>query len=648
MDGTIDESAGGLGGRAGFPADPFRIRRALWSGKRRLMGAVVLGALIGFVWAKLFIGSQYEATAVLRYEGDPRIAGIGISRGYPLGPAANALTSESLLRKLKAQIGYEGSLMGLRNAITYKTDRIAGTLRVTVVAASAEGAAEFVGEVTDVFLAYHGERTARRIEQEIARVAKRIEGAEEEAADARRRYNEFRERHGIASLSTEQQSMIDSAAKLRADSELAEAEIRALEAQVKSLEEQLASTPKTSVVGGGASAERAAYDRLRQELASARATLSPDHPRVQSLEQQVNQLRAQLRRGGGSDAMVGANVTYQAVSDELRAAKSDLTTLRERQKGLAQLADKAQRQIDSFSGVEGEASALLAEVEVNDALVSRLHGTEAALEDALEDPPSGFSVIDPGSAPEFPLSSKKKKIVFVGVTGLFGLLALLFVLWREFRGFRAQTSREVAFWGHGPVLGVTTWPDDPLGLDELVAGLDDLAPDARGELLFIGGTPDDAGLARELARRMNEDWFLDGPAPPEPDAPEAVREPTPVHTPPPSGPYPIGGAQRQSAAPAQPSTALALRPVQLVRHEPGLRLYAWDGAFEDQALRRAARLADRVVVLVRSDVMTPAALHDVRRRVGRTSGIGYVVLSLPDEFRTLPDRVGDVRRFWQS
>ena len=95
-------------------------------------------------------------------------------------------------------------------------------------------------------------------------------------------------------------------------------------------------------------------------------------------------------------------------------------------------------------------------------------------------------------------------------------------------------------------------------------------------------------------------------------------------------------------------TALALRPVQLVRRQEGLRLDAWDGPFEDQALRRAARLADRVIVLVRSDSMSAIELNGVRRRVGRDSGIGYIVLGLPDAFRGLPDRVGQVSSFWGS
>ena len=135
---------------------------------------------------------------------------------------------------------------------------------------------------------------------------------------------------GSSIFSSEQQSIVGSAAELRANSEFAELEIGVLEAQVRSLEAELASTPKTSFVSGGGSPERATYDRLRGELVNARASLSPDHPRVQSLEQQVAYLRSQLRAGGGArssgEGLAGQNATYQAVEGQLRTAKSDLNS----------------------------------------------------------------------------------------------------------------------------------------------------------------------------------------------------------------------------------------------------------------------------------------------------------------------------------
>jgi predicted nucleic acid-binding Zn-ribbon protein len=644
---TSNETRGAK--RPGWPVDPYRMRRALWAGRFWLIGGAVAGLVLGLFWAKVVMGNAYRTTVVLKYEGGLHLVGYEFSTGHALEPAANALHRESVLRRIRDARGSRSNLVTLAAQIGYQFDLRAQTVQFSVYGKTPEDAADFAKLVTDVFLTYHQERNARRIEQELDHVSKRITAAEDQAEEARRRYNEFREANGISNLSSEQLSLVTSAAGLRSDSQLAESEIRALEARVASLESQLATIPKTSMVSSATSPERATYDSLRRELVSARASLSDDHPRVQALQQQVAQLEAQIRRGGSGSGTFGRNTTYAAVSRELRSAKSQLTMLRERQKGLSDMAERAQRRVESLSGMEGEASALLAEVEVNGALVSRLRANEATLEDALEDPPSGFSVLDPGAVPELPVRNKMKPVVFAGFLIVFGFGALALVLWREFRGLRVLTPAEIAFWGSGPVLAATPWPSDPLGLDELVAGLDDLAPEARGTLLILGGTPADAPLAQDLARRMNEDWFVDGPTAAAPAAGTSVpREPSPLTTPPPSGPYPIGGSPRQSTAPAQPSTALALRPVQLVRREQRIRLEAWDGPFEGQALRRAARLADRVIILVRSNAMTALALNGIHRRIGREEGIGYVVLALPEELGSLPDRVGNVVDFWKT
>jgi len=263
-----DGMSGPGSGRPGVPLDPYRLRRALRSGRSLQIGVAVCGLLVGFLWVKLMMSSAHKTTVVLKYEGDPYFGAQHTSR-YAIAPAADALWHQSVLRMIAEETGFEGSLTALEHALDYDVDLTTSTMRITVSGDTAQDAADFAGIVTGVFMEYHKQQQSRR-----------IEAGEQKAEIARRRYNEFREEHGIADLSTEQQSMFDSAASLRADSELAVPEIRALEAEVSSLETLLASTPKTSVLGGGSSPERAAYDRLREELVNAKATLSPDHPRV--------------------------------------------------------------------------------------------------------------------------------------------------------------------------------------------------------------------------------------------------------------------------------------------------------------------------------------------------------------------------------
>ena len=637
--------------RPGLPVDPTRVRRALWAGRRLLVGAAIAGVVVGFAYVKLLMGRSYETTVTLRHEGDVTIAD-RLGAGIALRPAADALMRASVLRKIREELDFNVSLTGLSHWILYDVDPRVGTMSFTVSGPTGEDAAQYGRVVTDVFMAYHKERQSRRIEARIARTATRIDAAEGEAEEARSLYNAFRETYGIADLSTEQQSMLRSAASLRADSELAVSEIRALEAKLGSLQAQLASTPKTRSLGGGTSPEQATYNRLRQELASARATLSPAHPRVQALQQQVAQLRSQIRTGGGtslgSDVLIGANVTYDALERQIRAAESDLAALRERKKGLGDMAGRAETRVDAFSDIEGEATALLTEVKVNEGILSRLRSTEAALKDVLHDPPSGFVVLDPGAVPEYPMKNKMKMVIFLAISMLGVAIALFIVLRREFRGLWANTPTEIAFWGNGPVLAATSWPNDPLGLDELIGGLDDFVPYAKGNLLIIGGSPDDIRIARELADRLRGDWVLmqERTAAPSPAEPSPTGQ-APLQTPPPSGPYPIGGSGSGAVALARLPSARPSEAIRLAGPGTQMRLEAWEGPQEGQALRRAARIADRIVVLVRSGAVSAIQLHRIQNRVGRERGIGYIVVGLPSEFGTLPDRVGDVAGFWR-
>jgi hypothetical protein len=41
-------------------------------------------------------------------------------------------------------------------------------------------------------------------------------------------------------------------------------------------------------------------------------------------------------------------------------------------------------------------------------------------------------------------------------------------------------------------------------------------------------------------------------------------------------------------------------------------------------------------------------LREIQNRLGRQSGIGFIVVGLPEELRSLRDRVGDVTGFWRA
>jgi hypothetical protein len=46
--------------------------------------------------------------------------------------------------------------------------------------------------------------------------------------------------------------------------------------------------------------------------------------------------------------------------------------------------------------------------------------------------------------------------------------------------------------------------------------------------------------------------------------------------------------------------------------------------------------------------MSALQLNGIQNRVGRQDGIGFIVVGLPRELASLPDRAGNVDQFWRS
>jgi hypothetical protein len=92
--------------------------------------------------------------------------------------------------------------------------------------------------------------------------------------------------------------------------------------------------------------------------------------------------------------------------------------------------------------------------------------------------------------------------------------------------------------------------------------------------------------------------------------------------------------------PSDPPTARATEQV------TGVAL-AWNGPLSGPVLRRAARLAHRVMVVVSSG-LSVVELARIKTRLGRDEGVGYVLVNLEDAYLDTEDRVGPVEDFWRG
>jgi uncharacterized protein involved in exopolysaccharide biosynthesis len=672
----LDDEQPTSSGRPGLPVDVHRFVRALGRGKWWLVLAGLLGAVLGLAVGKFGVRHTYESTASIRYEG--RVGQTTMDQQRDLPSLVSIAHSESMMIALRERIGLEeASIELMRQLVTVDSDPNSGLVSFTTAAESPGAAAEMANTIAALFLEHHRERRTRELGAEIASLEQRIQAAEGELARARQRYDGFRETHQITDLSAEQEQAITQAAELRSQADLAEAEIRALEARLAQLQLAIQRTPRTQAVSSGPSDDARRLQELQAQLSQSRSTLSDEHPQVQALQRQVVSLQRQLQRGGGTSTTMAVNTLHDQLRQNAAEAEAELEATRRRHQSLEQLAVQAQARTNRFSTIEGQAANLLAHVNVKQALVTELTQEKARAEDGLRDVSTGFRTVADARPPESAVRSKKKYIVAAAIPMAFLSIMFGMLLYRELRGLRVQTPVEVAWWGNGPVIGATTWPRDPRALIDLIADMDDHAPEARGTMLVVGSTEAERELAGEIAGQLNHDWssttLIDVPVigslPPPRSAPPMERDeeedeeegddddyyeddpisgeihdgPTELMLAPSMGlELDVMGAATQISAYAPP----APRDID----DPAERLIctAWNGPCEGQALRRAARLADRVLVVVTSNGLKAVELAQMKSRLGRERAVGYVLVGVSDDIARLPDRAGRVEEFWEG
>jgi uncharacterized protein involved in exopolysaccharide biosynthesis len=636
--------------RYGWPIDPARVLRVARAGKWWLLLAAAIGVAAGFLVAKLALGRTYESRASLRYEGAPALQasedGAPADTRADLPTRLESLRRDELLRDVRERMGMRGvGLRGIAALFTVEDDAESGLVTITARAGEAERAATFANTIVSTFLEHERGHRAAEIEAAAGALDERIRVARAELAASRARYDAFRAEHGISDLDTERQAALAQSADLRAQAELAQAEIASLEARVREIRAEVGRTPRTQVLSSQSeSVDATELARAEAHLQQLRATLSEDHPRLQVAERQVRSLRSRVGSGGGSRVVgtvsVGASGAYETAQTSLATAQADLEAARQRSVQLARLAEQAAARTGGLSAIEGEAAGFLADLEVKERLLRDLETDRARLTTMLESPDPGFRVVAAAIEPETAVASSRKLVVAGAFPVGLVLLVFLGLLAREVRGLRVHTAAEVAFWGRGPVLGTTTWPRDASAKGDLVADLDDCAPDARGTLLVVGATENEGPLAAEIVRRLSDDWedatiltgdeIVDGgiaaPAEVEPVAPRGSS----------------GGAIELARSTGDP-TFLRMRSTRADR----LVATAWGGPMTGQALRRAARLADRVLVIVSSGAVTVHELAATKTRLGRDAGVGYAVVGVADHYEALPDRAGPAKEFWR-
>lgn len=608
-----DESHEEDSSRPGLPLDPGRVWLSIKRQWKILPAAVGTGAALGILCALFLVGHTFKTEAILIWEPAGGTASPGANRD--LQTQAGILKTPAVLNVVRRKLKLAAPAHVVANQIQVWFDTESNLVTIETTSPTAQGAKDLAQTLMDAFFDHQRGLEKTRARELVALLKADQATALAASKEAEAAYDAFRAKHGVVDFEFESERALRTLETLREQREEAKADLGALDARAEQLTSLAKSQPRmrtASATRSDPTATRVAS--LRAELAEARARLAPDHPRLALLTAELAAAQKHAASGDSvvSDVTTVADPAFEQTRSSLTAARAGRAEAEQRLKSLDESIAKAQERVDRFAAIGGEAKKHISEIEQTAERVKELSNSLNRAREAERTTPLDFRVLTPPVVPEYPAGSRRK-VVAVGITLLFTVLALAFLLLWPARDGRIHTAREAAFWTNTPVVGTSAWPRDPRSFKALVDELNDRAALSAGATLVVASHPHDRELAGALAASL-------GP------------EPTPMR-------FPV--VDGTSPGPSQ-STALVPRQG---GYSP---FFGWPGDSEGPSLRRAARISDRVLVVVRAGSETIVNAASLHTRLGRDTEVAVVLVDVDEQLLTLPDRVGNVDAFWDA
>jgi uncharacterized protein involved in exopolysaccharide biosynthesis len=597
--------------------------------------AVAAGALIGLAVAMLLIKPTYTAKTTLLWE--PPSDAEPSDRSFLTQVDSIKLTTN--IQEVKRRLRSKASVEELKEKINLLFDGQSHLVVIETTDGSAKGAVLFSNTVADVFLAYQRSIGSDRGSEHVKRIDADIAASALQLRTAREAYDKFRQEIEVLSdFDTELKLAVQKVADFKQQLVLSGAESQTEIARQAKLAQEAAKQSPTTVSATMLTDPNATrLAGLRGQLLEERKHLSADHPTVLRLQQQVEALEATVR--SGSDNMVrGAmnvapNAQYEAIRSQLSQSKVSAEAAAARRDNYSKLLEEAEARLGKLSAAQGRAQQLLAAISSEEAHKSQLETLRVKSLDQARSSAADFRVVTRAITPDKPNASKRRAMV-IRMPLIALALAVFGIIAYELRGLRVHTAREAGFWANAAVIASSTWPREQTTLGALIDELSDAAPAVRGTTLVVGARVNEVPLAREIAYWLSH--LTTGMT-----QRSVVGADEPV-----VGPGALGVGSSRPGTPemsAGSGSALARRSNDAITVAQ-----AWDGPPHGPSLRRASRLADRVLVVVAAGTMSVTEVAQLRSRLGRSTGIGVLLVGLNPDFVKLPDRVGEVERFWEE
>jgi uncharacterized protein involved in exopolysaccharide biosynthesis len=600
--------------KAGSPVDVIR----LWVSLKRRWQVVlvcgIVGAFLGAAIAKKLTKQTFEATAVLGWDTK---ATTERSERISL---VEAITLPSVYEEVARRLKVEEVGRDLERFVAIGTSEQSNNVTVTATWSTGDGASRLANTMVDVFMESRSRAIRERNQATAGFYREQVAEAEKQRAKAAEEYERFRRQSGVADITGERGLAINQYADLA--TQLSKMRTAAAGTRTPAVGGPAAPTASAgsapSLSAQDAKAFSADQERLvtaRAELNRARVQFAEDHPNVRRLAAEVESLEARIRAYKNDSARQRDN---GEASSRLALA---------RQKAAEDLQGELKARLEKLSTVEAQAAVLLGDLKVAEEAKERARELLIETELQAKEPRPEFAVLDRAKEPKRAKSSPRKKVA-IGVPVAMVVLGLLGVLAWPLRKLDVCTPKEAAFWSGVPVVGASTWPRDPDMLASLMHDLDDFAPHAQGVTLIVGLSVDEAQLARKVADWDGQRLVQGGVHDPQLRLGAGASQ------------YPLAVANGRSMPPSDGREPTG--------SHTNMQILSLTGPVPAQALRRAARLADRVLVVVSSAKHSFFQLQKIRALLGRDDGIGLLLVGLEKDYALVRDRVGAVDSFWSS
>jgi uncharacterized protein involved in exopolysaccharide biosynthesis len=228
--------------------------------------------------------------------------------------------------------------------------------------------------------------------------------------------------------------------------------------EVKKAHREIAELKKmVGQTGGSAAIRRQKLTQLKAELAEKQGKYSGQHPEVKQLKNEIARLEQAPKTAGPSRPVAEPeNPAYISLTTQIKGAESDIVSLRTQQAGLKDKLQMYRQRLEDAPKVEQEYLALARDYQNAAAKHQEVMNKilEARISEGMEEGQKGekFTLIDPASYPEKPVSPKRWLILLAGVIlslGVgFGTVALA-----EHLDHSVKNSDELARLTGLPVLG---------------------------------------------------------------------------------------------------------------------------------------------------------------------------------------------------